>query len=295
MSSRSRWALLAAAVSRAHTAAHTPAAAAQPATATQISDSAPQAASKIAFSNFGLLTQTQTPTAQLFQVCSSSGDVLAQANCHILSQPTTLEEMMGFNNTGNICIWPAEQVLAYYAATHREEFARRRVIEIGGGMTCLGALVLATAHASGLHPATLCITDGNTKSVENLQRCIAANSLSCPVTADRIVWDAQFTTAETFDEVLCADCLFFEDFHQELLRALRLLLAPQGRVLMFAPKRMHTFDLFVRRAQEFGFQVAVSEFYDPFVTALHEQHEADPTKHYDKDLHYPLKLVMTWP
>ncbi len=88
-----------------------------------------------------------------------------------------------------------------------------------------------------------------------------------------IVWDASLVVSAQYDFILCADCLFFDKTHHDLLRALKDMLKPnvrirllyrtfalhsffsfprcyaQGKCIMFAPKRGTTFDLFHSRAQ----------------------------------------------
>ena len=70
-----------------------------------------------------------------------------EVQVRLLQKNVSLQDMIGFNNTGNVCVWPSEEVLAYYCLTHAELFARgsRRVCEIGAGMTGLAALCVAVA------------------------------------------------------------------------------------------------------------------------------------------------------
>ncbi len=68
----------------------------------------------------------------------------------------SLRDMMGFNNTGNVCVWPSEEVLAYWcaqrlgtsscgnnsgsAAASLSMFHGKRVCELGAGRAGLAGL-----------------------------------------------------------------------------------------------------------------------------------------------------------
>ena len=207
-----------------------------------------------------------------------------------LPPKTSLEVMMGFNNTGNVCIWPSEEVLAHYCLENREHFRGKSVCELGGGMTCLAGLMLAL---TGL-PARVMLTDGNTASVENVRRILSANKGEqnrVEISSNVLLWDEAFVHSEhsTFDFVICADCLFFVELHQILCQVIRKLLVPGGTALLLNPTRSGTLEQFVKVAENL-FAVKRSEKYSELVW---EKHCASLTDdRYKSDLHYPVLLVL---
>ena len=102
-------------------------------------------------------------------------------NNRFVANHFSMKELTGFNNTGNVCIWPSEEVLAHFVKKRPELFAHKRVLELGGGMTCLAGLAVASTSSAAL----VNLTDGNAASVENVQRILRRNRdrLACPVTA----------------------------------------------------------------------------------------------------------------
>lgn len=89
----------------------------------------------------------------------------------------TPEELMGFNNTGNVRIWPSEEVLAYYVLSNLDLFRDKTVLELGGGMSCLAGIMAALyGFCSDVH-----LTDGNPNSVYNVKRILEKNVFSTKV------------------------------------------------------------------------------------------------------------------
>lgn len=75
-------------------------------------------------------------------------------------------KLHGVDNTGNVCVWPAESLLLQTLVTvsrYRELVHGRRVLEIGGGMTALAGLGLAAAGIA----AAVTVTDGHPDCVKN--------------------------------------------------------------------------------------------------------------------------------
>lgn len=211
----------------------------------------------------------------------------------------SLEDLQGFNNTGNVCIWPAEEVMAYYCLERREMFRGSTVCELGAGMTGLTGIFLAK---TGL-PNKVIITDGNEKSVKNIQSIIDRNQLSrkCvpDVKAEVVVWNNTTDIAQVYqhlqqqcDIVLCADCLFFTEVHEGLLSLLRVILKPcTGRVIMLAPSRNATLHSFCGLAEKY-FDIETTEDYLRLVSMKHSSFLKNFAGIYDPDIHYPIMLTM---
>jgi len=56
--------------------------------------------------------------------------------------PIGLKDMMGFNNTGNVCLWPSEEIMTYFCIKNSAIFDNKSVCELGGGMTSLAGLMV---------------------------------------------------------------------------------------------------------------------------------------------------------
>jgi hypothetical protein len=56
--------------------------------------------------------------------------------------PIGLKDMMGFNNTGNVCLWPSEEIMTYFCIKNSAIFDDKSVCELGGGMTSLAGLMV---------------------------------------------------------------------------------------------------------------------------------------------------------
>lgn len=211
----------------------------------------------------------------------------------LVSEKVSLETLVGFNNTGNVCVWPSEEVMAYYCLKRLRMFQGASVCELGGGMTSLSGLLLASTQV----PSKVLLTDGNQKAVHNLQEIIANNVslIDSDVSAKVLLWDQSFLNTPSiydasFDFVLCADCLFFEQSHSELAQAILKLMKMTGEAIIFAPKRSGTFEQFCVIARKF-FDLQVIPKYDDFIWHKHETLQMYDD-HYKEDLHYPVMISL---
>lgn len=159
---------------------------------------------------------------------------------HIYSAVTiTPSSLVGFNNSGNIRVWPSEECLAYYLLKHERLVRSKTVLELGSGMVGLSGLTSAALGA-----AEVVLTDGNEKSVENIQRIVEINKLNNRVTCSLLSWNSTIPNKQ-FDAILCADCLFFMEEHRTLLNCIHRHLKPGGTAYIVAPDRGGTVQPFL--------------------------------------------------
>ncbi|XP_064601278.1 calmodulin-lysine N-methyltransferase-like [Liolophura sinensis] len=285
--SRQRWKLLAQVITR------------QP---DYLSDPENNSVSVRRFNNFGLL-EVRVHEDGISKDSNSvwleySSKDFADISCVIrqLQGNVTLDTLLGFNNTGNVCVWPSEEVMAYYCLKHREDFRSKVVCEVGGGMTCLAGVFTAVCTEA----AEVVLTDGNEESVNNLTYTVARNQQSVGSTkcsARLLRWGPDLNMPELeskFDSILCADCLFFDEGREHLVNMLSLMLKPGGQALMFAPTRGNTFHEFTKLALK-TFELEVKKNYDDIVWNLHQKFLSQGNDVYVENLHYPVMLVLTKP
>lgn len=206
----------------------------------------------------------------------------------LLRSAVSVAELVGFNNTGNVCVWPAEECLAFYCLENRAQFTGLRVLELGGGMTCLAGLLLAATSL----PKTVHLTDGNRNAVDNLEKVVDRNK-DVSVSVGQLRWDDLQAVEEmehSFDRVICADCLFFDSGRESLVAAIRRLLTKDGVAIIVAPSRGGTFAQFEKSASEV-FKVEVKNNYNETIWEAHENYLEVPG--YEEDIHYPRLMTLT--
>lgn len=93
-----------------------------------------------------------------------------ECNVHV-EKLWSVKDLIGFNNTGNLSLWASEVALCYYAMENIEIFDNAWVLELGGGMFCLSALMIAKySNAFAVH-----LSDGNEIAVQNVKKSIILN------------------------------------------------------------------------------------------------------------------------
>lgn len=206
--------------------------------------------------------------------------------CHV-ELSLTANHLMGFNNTGNICVWPSEEVLSYYCLDNSYLFNNKTILELGGGMTCLAGLLIAKY----LSPHYVLVTDGNATSVDNVKCIIQANE----VVVDSCVlkWGTRSNHhSGYFDVILAADCLFFDETRNDFVSTIVHCLNDSGVALITAPRRGKTLDLFVQCAKSAGLCTLVLYCYNSVVWDNHCSLKMN-NPHYDETIHYPLLIIVS--
>lgn len=93
-----------------------------------------------------------------------------ECNVHI-EKLWSVKDLIGFNNTGNLSLWASEAALSHYAMENLSIFENAWVLELGGGMFCLSALMIAKySNAFAVH-----LSDGNDIAVKNVKKSIILN------------------------------------------------------------------------------------------------------------------------
>lgn len=285
------------------------------------------------FTSFGLLKTVRLENAEKNEEESGarwyeySGNVENRkftVQIRWLKKSFTANELIGFNNTGNVCVWPSEECLAYYLLKNREICRNRRVLELGGGMSCLAGVIAAKYCG----PSGVSLTDGNANSVENVRCIVARNEMADFVECRVVRWSKaargirsarsaksfpygnpigprikSWTAADgddelpispekTYDVILCADCLFFDEVRSDLVETIYGWLANDGLALIVAPKRGETFQKFAEAATKRGFTARRIDRYDAKIWSRHLE-LLNRSHEYCPDLHYPILLELT--
>ncbi|KAG7391567.1 hypothetical protein PHYBOEH_006651 [Phytophthora boehmeriae] len=217
----------------------------------------------------------------------------------------------GVDNTGNIRTWPSEQILLSYLLSspicsqvqrrdQRGELLPISCCELGGGMAGLASLGLLARAPVQLK--RVLVTDGNPLSVKNLQLCVDENKAQqvvqahTEIAAELLRWDRNASQRQDlqhqFDLVFASDCLFFEDFHEDLAHTIKSLLrGGSGRCLLFQPSRNQSMERFCAVAERYGFIVHRSEDYDPTIVRKHSDYQ-QTRPDYVPDVHFPVLLTL---
>jgi predicted nicotinamide N-methyase len=162
------------------------------------------------------------------------------------------------DNTGNVQIWPCEEILAVYCLLNKNLFKNKAIIELGSGFSGLCALVIAKNIPE---VKEVCITDGNSKCIDAVRNNIKINlhdEVEYPFSKVKekvLLWDRKYLNYEIsdknkYDVILLSDCLFFKNYHIDLVNTIDYLLSENGVCYFVAPPRGNTMDLFIDIAEE---------------------------------------------
>ncbi|XP_048431381.1 calmodulin-lysine N-methyltransferase [Pyrus x bretschneideri] len=201
------------------------------------------------------------------------------------------------DNTGLVCQWPSEEVLAYFCLTHTDMFRSKRVLELGSGYGLGGFVIAAVTEAS-----EVVISDGNPQVVNYIQHNIDANSKAfggTKVKSMMLHWNQNeiSTISSEFDLIVASDCTFFKEFHNGLAQILKFLLGKvkSSEAIFFSPKRGDSLDKFLEAIKECGLHFSITENYDAEIWKHHEEFlDGDGSwPSYQKDHCYPLLIRIT--
>ncbi|XP_030759807.1 calmodulin-lysine N-methyltransferase [Sitophilus oryzae] len=222
-----------------------------------------------------------------FEYSLSVGQNAFSLNISHRTRTFSAEDLMGFNNTGNVCIWPSEETLSYYACSNLDIFKNRNVLELGGGMSCLAGLFVAK-YAS---PKTVLVSDGNKTSVDNVRAILQCNEFSCPTDCAILKWGEPRGSRRLYDVIVSADCLFFDDARRDFVECLYEYLAPEGLGLVMAPQRGSTLDSFMIQSENRGLICRKIMRYDDVV--WERRLELLDQCEYNDNIHYPVLVEVT--
>ncbi|XP_059282866.1 calmodulin-lysine N-methyltransferase-like isoform X2 [Lycium ferocissimum] len=201
------------------------------------------------------------------------------------------------DNTGLVCQWPSEDVLAHYCLSHASIFRQKRVIELGSGYGLAGLVVAMTSEAQEVF-----ISDGNPQVVDYIQRNVNANSGSFGGTEVKplmLHWGQEndIDISNTFDVIIASDCTFFKEFHGALVRTIKSLLKEEGpsEAILLSPRRGNSLDKFLVEVKDRGLRFRTDEIYDEEVWRRHQGFvEGDDSwPNYEMDHCYPLLVRIT--
>ena len=238
-------------------------------------------------------------------------------------------KLHGIDNTGNVRVWPAESILLHILLQCCQDNAvaskllfpihprHLNLLELGGGLTGLCSLGLA-AYNSQLSETNkifdnILSSDGHPDCVLNQEVCISLTSqennrvIGSQVSLLRwskhdIFGDVarikvnliHNQSHDTFDVITAADCLFFRDYHDDLLWVLNNsinILNDNSVIYLLQPRRDNTMDIFITKAAQF-YEIFIFEDYNVDISRLRQEHQGVAS--YDEDIHYPVLVVMKW-
>ncbi|XVE87441.1 hypothetical protein DITRI_Ditri18aG0117700 [Diplodiscus trichospermus] len=201
------------------------------------------------------------------------------------------------DNTGLVCQWPSEEVLAYFCLSHADKFRCKRVIELGSGYGLAGLTIAAATDA-----LEVVISDGNPQVVDYILHNINMNSGAfgeTRVKSMKLHWHQKEISdlSCTFDVIVASDCTFFKEFHTDLAQITQLLLKNTGpsEAIFFSPKRGNSLDKFLVEIENNGLLFSITENYDTEIWKRHRHfmNGDDAWPGYGKDHCYPLLVRIT--
>lgn len=225
----------------------------------------------------------------------------------------TFQDLAGFDNSGNVRIWPCEELLAYLVTfgVLKDKMENKVVLEIGAGMTALAGLTLVYLNAC----RRLYLTDGNRRCIKNIETIVDRNFERIVDPAKQCAIGSKFVLAKDvhvqqlrwgivsdyqhlrgkIEVIIGADILFVSNSHADLLNTIDTLLVEHvGSVFILSPSRGKTCRSwidFVRSDGRFSINMFES-FCSRFASIYHELYKQNPHG-WNHDAYFPFLLVMT--
>merc|ERR1712168_783713 len=156
------------------------------------------------------------------------------------------EILTGFNNTGNVKIWPAESTMtAFLINLFKYKTENPKILELGGGYSSMALQFLAKFLISKGQNFKFYLSDGNEKSVEHCKVLVEENDLLEKCESIVIKWGENLPRLE-LDYIIISDCFFFDNFRQLLVDTLIYYLTINSKLIiyLFGPSRNGTFEHF---------------------------------------------------
>ncbi|CBX32974.2 LOW QUALITY PROTEIN: Protein CBG20782, partial [Caenorhabditis briggsae] len=154
----------------------------------------------------------------------------------------------GFDNTGNVRIWPGSEALAWMIQKHYSTLLApgNRILELGAGFLGLSSFLIAKRFPE----TTVWITDGNMESISSLEQIRMANpNLLDRIHVRQLIWGEDLLETARFNTILAADCVFFTEYHESLMKCIHTHLAPNGHAVISSPRRKQSLQKFLDYVQ----------------------------------------------
>jgi len=183
--------------------------------------------------------------------------------------------LTGFNNTGNVRIWAAEEAMVDYVHKHvsSEKLKTAIVLELGGGFANLCGQFIAKRYPLSYSY----LTDGNLDSVKHCSSLTVDNGITNNTSCQVLRWDQPSSfkllknhtkqldcnnndkTSKSSDDtynipdiILIADCFFFDEYRKHLINCVMFYLNQNSntKVIVMGPSRNGTYEDFLKGIQQ---------------------------------------------
>uniref|UniRef100_A0A1I7UUG8 Calmodulin-lysine N-methyltransferase n=1 Tax=Caenorhabditis tropicalis TaxID=1561998 RepID=A0A1I7UUG8_9PELO len=150
----------------------------------------------------------------------------------------------GFDNTGNVRIWPGSEALAWMIRKDPSSILApgNRILELGAGFLGLSSFLICKLFPD----SSVWVTDGNLESIKSLEQIKNANpDLRNRVHVQQLIWGQHQLNTQRFNTILAADCVFFAECHESLMKCIHSHLAFDGSAVISSPRRKQSLQKFL--------------------------------------------------